>query len=962
MPDTRALTDALSKATVAAYGVVKFAESGEATAGEAVQSTDTRLSDSRTPDGTAGGVLSGTYPNPDFATPMATAASVTAVATNLAEHVAVMATSGVAGHVTLETMQDLVAAMFPQAEFAYDDATGIIAVTFPEGGGGTGITDGYLDWPEQGTPPATPADLTRRMYANSDGIALLDEGGVPSQVALLGRADIQRWVGPQRFDGYINIGEDTPAIPAPIYISPAPVANTNFAAVRIRNPTAAVTDSGGTIEYQAENDVGGIQHFGIAANGATAYSSPIPGMAFMRGSSAARGLMTSLGNSGALAVWMAATIESMRLGSSFSNGNASKSPGFMIGAKRQSGKLTIGPGTAQLTGSSTVYDEPDIALVLGPPQALTGNPVAGGTNAEGAHYYRVTSVDADGNETLASHQRTVTFTSTNKQVTIAWAAVTGAAAYRVYRSTTSFDYTTNPSYLGQTAALTFLDDGSITPTNQAPPSEFQFTSLSASVVAGGSLPDPVRHYYTVVGVAWQKDSQFVSAEVSAQTTAVNKTTQLAIGAGFNATSGSTFRSVRIYRTTTAGVYGATSLLYSGPLTSSIYLDDGTVALTTGAPPSTGAGSAIQTRLAGVADSYLAYSRLALGHKLPTAKLHVAGSAAGAAGTAAAKLGSGTLLATPEAGAIEYDGTNLYITGADGIRQTVALLGRAVTFTAAVTFQGTASALFDITGAPTNAAHSAMVYRAHTSGGTPAIGLGVLLRFQADTNGGSNQNLATVTARWADVTDATRRAYMEFRLYNVAATPVPLRLDATNNGSVSVGGAAPSARLELPAGAAAAGSGPLKLVAGVNLTTPEAGVLEYDGTNLYFTPTAGNRRTVQLSSAATPRIYAWYDKDNPAVDSIYGPVYTTDVATTYVGIVGDTQTPPTGSAAVATIRYKVPAGAWADLVTATFAVAGETPTGGVPAATTFAAGTKFMRKWTTPGNVAQATVQLNLQVS
>jgi hypothetical protein len=59
------------------------------------------------------------------------------------------------------------------------------------------------------------------------------------------------------------------------------------------------------------------------------------------------------------------------------------------------------------------------------------------------------------------------------------------------------------------------------------------------------------------------------------------------------------------------------------------------------------------------------------------------------------------------------------------------------------------------------------------------------------------------------------------------------------------GASPaSAKIELGAGTATAGTAPLKLRAGTNLTTPENGAFEYDGTNLYFT-VGGVRKTVTL---------------------------------------------------------------------------------------------------------------------
>jgi hypothetical protein len=54
------------------------------------------------------------------------------------------------------------------------------------------------------------------------------------------------------------------------------------------------------------------------------------------------------------------------------------------------------------------------------------------------------------------------------------------------------------------------------------------------------------------------------------------------------------------------------------------------------------------------------------------------------------------------------------------------------------------------------------------------------------------------------------------------------------GNVGIGTTSPSARLHLAAGVATAFGAPFKLTSGVNLTSPEDGALEYDGSHLYFT--------------------------------------------------------------------------------------------------------------------------------
>lgn len=63
--------------------------------------------------------------------------------------------------------------------------------------------------------------------------------------------------------------------------------------------------------------------------------------------------------------------------------------------------------------------------------------------------------------------------------------------------------------------------------------------------------------------------------------------------------------------------------------------------------------------------------------------------------------------------------------------------------------------------------------------------------------------------------------------------------------VDLGITNPSAKLHLGAGTATAGTAPVKLTSGVNLTTPEDGTIEYDGSNLYFTVGA-TRKTIGLN--------------------------------------------------------------------------------------------------------------------
>ena len=73
-------------------------------------------------------------------------------------------------------------------------------------------------------------------------------------------------------------------------------------------------------------------------------------------------------------------------------------------------------------------------------------------------------------------------------------------------------------------------------------------------------------------------------------------------------------------------------------------------------------------------------------------------------------------------------------------------------------------------------------------------------------------------------------------------------DQANNVGIRLTSA--TAAVHLPAGAAAATRAPLKFTSGTNLTTAEAGAMEYNGTNLFFTRTGTTREGVLTQSAVT----------------------------------------------------------------------------------------------------------------
>lgn len=112
-----------------------------------------------------------------------------------------------------------------------------------------------------------------------------------------------------------------------------------------------------------------------------------------------------------------------------------------------------------------------------------------------------------------------------------------------------------------------------------------------------------------------------------------------------------------------------------------------------------------------------------------------------------------------------------------------------------------------------------------------------------------------------------------------------RLTVRSTGNVGLGLSDPTATLHLKAGTTTAGSAPLKFTSGTNVTTPETGVMEYDGTNLYFTPTTIRRnillnysgsRTIDLGSIA---INSSLDFTVPVIGAALGDTCTCSPNTT-----------------------------------------------------------------------------------
>ena len=126
--------------------------------------------------------------------------------------------------------------------------------------------------------------------------------------------------------------------------------------------------------------------------------------------------------------------------------------------------------------------------------------------------------------------------------------------------------------------------------------------------------------------------------------------------------------------------------------------------------------------------------------------------------------------------------------------------------------------------------------------TGSTAIGGRFQINADVNSTGSPKAAAIQAIINFAPDVTHIA--NNKIFEAVANGAIL-VSILANGKTFIGGSTtPTALLHLAAGTAAAGTAPLKLTSGTNLTTPENGAFEFDGTNLYFT-VGGVRKTVTL---------------------------------------------------------------------------------------------------------------------
>lgn len=149
-----------------------------------------------------------------------------------------------------------------------------------------------------------------------------------------------------------------------------------------------------------------------------------------------------------------------------------------------------------------------------------------------------------------------------------------------------------------------------------------------------------------------------------------------------------------------------------------------------------------------------------------------------------------------------------------------------------------------------------------------------------------------------------------------------------------GSTSATAILHIKAGTASASTAPLKFTSGTNLTTAEAGAMEYDGTNLFYTPSGTTRKAISCyqlgrstaQSAAVASVVAWTVGSSDGTFLVAANVLIT-TATTHSFTVTCTYTDEGNTSRTVTLNFSTVAGVISNAAITN--VGGTVPYEGVP---------------------------------
>ncbi len=156
------------------------------------------------------------------------------------------------------------------------------------------------------------------------------------------------------------------------------------------------------------------------------------------------------------------------------------------------------------------------------------------------------------------------------------------------------------------------------------------------------------------------------------------------------------------------------------------------------------------------------------------------------------------------------------------------------------FDGTRFANYGVSVSGTTAMGSTLFHNTEVSG-TPGTGFGGAIEFSGESSTANYTPAAKVGWQWTNATHASRTSELVFHTVNSGT--MAERMSLAGSGTLE------TTRVTMQAGTATAGTAPLKFTSGTNLTTPEAGAIEFDGTNYYATASTTRYTLAKVLSAS-----------------------------------------------------------------------------------------------------------------